>query len=694
MCVASGVLSRGAPILVGRRRELWPFFAPCRWRYDVAAYIASNFTHVTATTKPFKQIFSLRSGRSIRFAMVSLVMGLTVPMGLLFAWYLSSEEQVASEFAFAQVELVAKNVKFALQARIDSYQQQIKIFAAEGELALNPKAKNFDAEQYLRLHPAVLAIGARDTSGSLKYSAPKQVFTQSDWDNIPWTKNFPLPDGVMVSDAYWSTALQRWIIVMSAPVHDLQKKEAGRIYILLDLLTLGNESLAAVPANFVVPVFDVNYQFLMRSKDPEAWVGKPLPAVNLALVKDRPDSTFFAIDLKGFKRLYAIETLPQGWRVAAGVLEDEVLGPMRSRRTASMALGLGTLLLLLSFAWWRAGSIANPVRRLATDVDRMRVNDLVHAELQGPIEVQQVAQQLNVQQDERMQRDQELVTQLQRLRELNTKYEDAQNQLLQSEKMATIGQLAAGVAHEINNPIAFVQSNLGTLTHYLDDLLVVLDHAQQCIDSGDLAAAKVSLAALMVKHDIAFLRGDISALLAESKEGTDRVRRIVNDLRDFSRVGEVDWIWANVHQGLDSTLNIVGNQIKYKVEVEKHYGELPEIRCIPSQLNQVFLNLLVNAEQAIESTGKITIATGVGDDAEHIWIEFSDTGSGITEANQKHIFEPFYTTKPVGKGTGLGLSLSWGIIKKHHGTITVTSALGAGTTFRIVLPVQGQGANA
>jgi signal transduction histidine kinase len=162
----------------------------------------------------------------------------------------------------------------------------------------------------------------------------------------------------------------------------------------------------------------------------------------------------------------------------------------------------------------------------------------------------------------------------------------------------------------------------------------------------------------------------------------------VQDLKDFSRVdARQEWEWANLHKGIDSTLNIVNNEIKYKADVIKDYANLPDIECLPSELNQVFMNLLVNAAHAIESErGTITIRTGVTDG--HVTVEIADTGTGIAVENLQRIFDPFFTTKPVGKGTGLGLSLAYGIVKKHHGQIEVESQLGRGTTFRLSLPIR------
>ena len=259
------------------------------------------------------------------------------------------------------------------------------------------------------------------------------------------------------------------------------------------------------------------------------------------------------------------------------------------------------------------------------------------------------------------------------MRSMNAQLQATQHQLMQSEKMASIGQLAAGVAHEINNPVGYVYSNLSTLQGYVGELLAAVRHLRGKGDGPE------------PNCDIDFLEEDIPALVSETREGLDRVKKIVQDLKDFSRVdASDDWEHANLVKGLESTLNIVQNEIKYKATVVKELQPLPDVPCLPTQLNQVFMNLLVNAAQAIADKGTITLRSGC--DESKVWIEVGDDGCGMSTAVQSRIFEPFFTTKPVGKGTGLGLSVSYSIVRKHRGTIELDSAPGRGTTFRVVLP--------
>ena len=271
-----------------------------------------------------------------------------------------------------------------------------------------------------------------------------------------------------------------------------------------------------------------------------------------------------------------------------------------------------------------------------------------------------------------------------------------ESQLLHNEKMASIGQLAAGVAHEINNPVGFVNSNLYTLGKYqkeieqlvtcyretISEFKALFDHNE--IESQVLDKIKY-IEALEDKIDLDYVLEDCPQLLLESREGAERIKKIVCDLKDFAHPGKEEIQPLDVNQNIESTLNIVWNELKYHVEVIKDFGPVPEINGNPQQLSQVFMNLLVNAGQAMKDKGQITIQTRAVKNK--IIITFSDTGCGIPEENLLKVFDPFFTTKPVGKGTGLGLNVSYNIIQNHQGSIYVASREGEGTTFTIHLPV-------
>jgi signal transduction histidine kinase/RNAse (barnase) inhibitor barstar len=276
----------------------------------------------------------------------------------------------------------------------------------------------------------------------------------------------------------------------------------------------------------------------------------------------------------------------------------------------------------------------------------------------------------------------ELESKNRELEKLYRELQETQTQLIHSEKMAGLGQLVAGVAHELNNPISFVYANLKVLEDYMQVIRKLISLAAEPPADQSLLAKKIR--ELSTKFDWRFLQQDIGNIITESLEGSRRVKEVVENLRTFSRLDEAVWKPVDLHSGLDSTLKILQSQLKDRITVVKNYNKLPKINCNPGQINQVFMNLLVNAAQAISDKGEIRITTRQVDN--YVEIEICDNGVGIPEDIMPRIFDPFFTTKPVGKGTGLGLSVSYGIIRKHHGEILVRSKKNAGTCFTVRLP--------
>ena len=270
-----------------------------------------------------------------------------------------------------------------------------------------------------------------------------------------------------------------------------------------------------------------------------------------------------------------------------------------------------------------------------------------------------------------------------RIAEEVRKNREKDGMLLHQEKLASIGQLAAGVAHEINNPMGFIMSNLTTLQGYVGSLQKYFQLVHENEDSA--GNTQSNLCDARKKLDLDYILDDLQPLLAESVEGAERVRRIVLDLKDFARPDEQAMHDTDLNQLVKSTINIVRNELKYVAQLDLQLGELPRLLCHPQQINQVVSNLLVNAAHAIEYQGVITVRTWL----ENRFVVFAvtDTGKGIPPELISRIFDPFFTTKEVGKGTGLGLSISYDIIKKHNGEIAVESEVGKGTTFTVKLPV-------
>lgn len=265
-----------------------------------------------------------------------------------------------------------------------------------------------------------------------------------------------------------------------------------------------------------------------------------------------------------------------------------------------------------------------------------------------------------------------------------TQLERLQAQIVHSEKMASLGQLAAGVAHELNNPVGFVYGNLDLLEKCVGDLTRLLEY----YDSRSLSE-DVSAGAEKIKKEIDYetAREDLVSIISDCRDGTERVRDIVQNLRTFSRLDEAEFKDTDIHEGLDSTIRLLSRYFSGgNVRLLREYGELPIVEAYSAQLNQVWANLLVNAAQAVGSKqGTVRIKTTANDEFVHIKV--SDDGEGISRENLKRIFDPFFTTKRVGDGTGLGLSISFGIVERHAGKIDVMSEVGKGTEFTVALPI-------
>lgn len=355
-----------------------------------------------------------------------------------------------------------------------------------------------------------------------------------------------------------------------------------------------------------------------------------------------------------------------------------------------------TLAIVLFFAFRKM--ITDPIHQLALQASKLKEGNLDHKietdktgelhRLAGVLEQMRISVKLS--QDEIKAHnkllDERVSKRTEELRLANKKLLETHSQLLQADKMAAVGQLSAGVAHEINNPIGFVTSNLATLVEWLAVLFELIEHDHESMqhDPKLLALALGKRQQL----DFDYIKNELPVMLKETQEGLFRVSDIVKDLKEFSHVSETAWQEADLIKGLKSTLNIVNSDIKYKAKLVLNLQDIPSVECMPSQINQVFLNIIVNACQALEKNGVITITSEQID--EFVCLRISDNGEGINGNDLAHIFDPFYTTKPVGVGTGLGLSVSYGIITAHHGRLEVDSEINQGTCFSIFLPIKQQ----
>jgi two-component system NtrC family sensor kinase len=264
--------------------------------------------------------------------------------------------------------------------------------------------------------------------------------------------------------------------------------------------------------------------------------------------------------------------------------------------------------------------------------------------------------------------------------------ERLQAQLVQSEKMASLGQLSAGIAHELNNPAGFIYGNMDILDGYLQKLETLFD----AWDSVELLPQQAaSLDALKIQINYAELRRELNLILSDCREGAERICDVVKNLRLFSRLDEAEFKSVDVNEGIKSTIRLLSRYYGAgEIELDRDYGSLPPVDCYASQLNQVWMNLLVNAAQAVGVNGKVSISTKLDSASDCVVVVIADSGIGIPEEQLSKIFDPFFTTKAVGEGTGLGLSMTYGIVEKHGGTISVASSVNQGTTFTVRIPLR------
>lgn len=613
---------------------------------------------MSATSNPQK-----KSGPSHRPAWLIALLVANLSLGLGLAAYLVYSHQEVDRIAELRTKNYALLVSTNIEQLFSNIDVALRALSAEPVTGTASEARRRQMiESIAQRHPEFRTLTLHDRNGDFvggRLPPDGKPFSIQGRPYLEALRDSPHEE-TLVSGPYLGRSNNRWSIVFVRRLNAPDGSFAGvvltgyaveRLAEAFNALELNQSDAIVVrsAAKAVIASFPASFPLKIDTVDPP-------PAFVGALARS-PDQGFVARSgtetPDGANRLFAYNRTPTfGFYVIVSSRVDQVFADFHRQ---AQVLGVCVLL-----AWLASYFLAR--RSLRAETERLRMETAMAQRLED-------------------------------IEALNLKLSQAQNQLLQAEKMSSIGQLAAGVAHEINNPLGFVYSNLGRLREYVDDLLAVIERGESCVEACRLPDRIEAYRETIRAVDLGFLRGDIRQLLAESIDGAERVRRIVQNLKDFSHVSEDDWQWTDLLAGLESTLNLVWNEIKYKAQVERHFGELPRVYCIAAQINQVFMNLLVNAAQAIETHGTITLSSGVVPDGkgkpERVWIEIADTGKGIAPEHLQRIFDPFFTTKPVGKGTGLGLSLSWSIVEKHHGELTVESTPGVGTRFRMVLPVSG-----
>lgn len=456
---------------------------------------------------------------------------------------------------------------------------------------------------------------------------------------------------------------------------------------------------------YLEQLIDLNETFLNRLKQRmklELFLTRPTGQVVVATHSDfylykkdffqglmkSKDHTFFELNLR--TNPYGLILYPVKWGqtdlyIGLGASKIEAKAVLKNVNYAFFTVVGAVVLLLIVTILLTSKTILKPLNDLVEAISSMENSEKpVEIPIKSDTEIGLLTESFNQMSRNVTQAKTDLRKKINELEKTNLELRETQSKLVHSSKMISLGQLVAGVAHELNNPIGFIYSNMSHLRDYANKLIQLSDVAEK--DPSQIPAMKEKL-------DINYIKEDLPKLISSCEDGARRTRDIVIGLRNFSRLEEAKLKEINIHESIDNTLNLLAVEIKNRIQIVKSYGDIPFVTCLASQINQVFMNILSNSVQAIEGNGNIWITTKLtqkGDGTEMVQVSFQDSGKGITPDVMEKIFDPFFSTKGVGQGTGLGLSISYGIIESHGGDIQVKSQVGIGTEFIITIPVESQ----
>lgn len=397
---------------------------------------------------------------------------------------------------------------------------------------------------------------------------------------------------------------------------------------------------------------------------------------------DEGNSSYFDLAVQGVPYGFRIQPLRWGdneFYVGLGASKSASRSVLKNVNYAFFSVVGIVVVLLVILSLISSKILLRPVYELLDGLRKMDLNKgRIEVPNAGDTELGLLVDSFNEMSQRVYQAQQELKTKIGELEHANIEIKETQSRLVHSAKMASLGQLVAGIAHELNNPIGFIYSNMSHLNDYTEKLMAIIETAQ---------TKPQNLQAKMKKVDFDFIAEDLPKLIHSCEDGARRTRDIVLGLRSFSRLEEAQLKEVDIHEGIEETLRLLTGEFKNRIKIHKKYAKIPRLLCYPSHLNQVFMNILSNASHAIEEEGDIFIETGKVN-SKKIFISVRDTGKGMSPTTVEQIFDPFFTTKSIGNGTGLGLSISYGIVQKHGGDIEVESEIGRGTQFKIILPLR------
>ena len=498
---------------------------------------------------------------------------------------------------------------------------------------------------------------------------------------------------------YLKPETQKTAISFATPILDLKGDRLGALSIALDLqeidgLVRNRTGLGKTGETYLVGRLENTTKFLFSNQQDNRDYQDEINSLGIQAAIEGKQGQGLYKNYKGIPVVGVYRWLgDRNLALLAEISQEEAFAPAHALARQIFSIGFGSVVVLLVIVYLLSRFITQPIRaitKVAIAMGRGNLNR--RAPVTSHDEIGVLAHTLNHTAELLLRSQQQVAHYTETLKTKNERLEltlnqlqQTQSQLIQSEKMSGLGQMVAGIAHEINNPVSFVHGNIDYAENYFRDLLSLLELYRE-----EFPNATPALVQHMEDIEFEFLKKDSIKLLESMKIGTERIRKIVLSLRNFSRLDEAELKAVDLHDGLDSTLLILNHRINNRVEIIQCYGAIPLVECHPAQINQVFMNILSNALDALETvqveSPQISIRTTVLKDNQ-VQIRISNNGPAIPEEIQAKLFDPFFTTKPIGKGTGIGLGICYQIIRKHHGIVAVESSPALGVAFTVTLPI-------
>lgn len=630
---------------------------------------------MTTDTKKYKSLRKL----FVRWLVLSSV----IPILLIAVFFVSRFKSAVQDEMFQRLLVYTRQIQTVLSDYESFIKNKINAICDDKIIGYNWKTSNVaELETALSRYfeediPAgvtlydgtgaqVIRVGTRPEAKGWGTQLPSEVMSRVDSDDV-------------VTRAYYQPVQERIFLILSVlrKNHDEALGWSGYAeYFVL----LGPETVAQIKKEqkldviFFGPAGEVFVSSLPGEKFSQTQLSEDFL---------RGNNHFFDIPVKGNTFGFistAISWGEQKFLVAIGASKESLSSGLQELVYFVFGAVVVLLFCLLAFSYFFSRQIILPVVKLVDGVQTMRdTAEPVYVQPTVDNEIGLLTDQFNDMSQKMHGYRKDLETKLEDLEKANREINDAQTQLIQSAKLAGLGQLVAGVAHELNNPIGFVYSNIQHLREYVSGLTEFIE---------EMGKSHPKFQALKAKYDYEFIAKDLPKLISSCEEGAKRTRDIVTGLRNFSRASDKENKKFSIADCIDSTLDLIqSTQTKSNIVIQKRVDEFtPLVEGNPNQMSQVFMNLFANAIQAMGDSGKLTIDVSYRNDTSFLEIRIKDTGQGISPENLSRIFDPFFTTKDIGQGTGLGLSISYGIIKSHGGDITATSELGVGTEFLVTLP--------